>query len=257
MRAFEPFEDGSAAEGSTEIGTELTTLSSVQHAYNKKREKDKMGVVSAYTRKGFFAMMYSLVSESVDQKFHTVKEKLFEEVPEACDVLEIGPGVGANFKYYRNLKSLTAYEPNTHMHQQLREQAAESGIQHFVLVGEGAEDLFESAIGKFDVVVSTLVLCSVKQPDVVLKNVEMWLKPGGKFLFLEHVAEQKGTPMRWFQTFISPFTRFAFDGCHADRCSDCTIAAFPGFKAEVHEHYTPKDLFFWTQRNVYGVAVKA
>lgn len=244
-------------EGLTEVGTELTTLSFVQHAYNKKREKDKMGVVSAYTRKGFFAMMYSLVSESVDQKFHSVKEKLFEEVPEACDVLEIGPGVGANFKYYRNPKSLTAYEPNTHMHQQLREQAAESGIKHFVLVGEGAEDLFESAIGKFDVVVSTLVLCSVKQPDVVLKNVEMWLKPGGKFLFLEHVAEQKGTPMRWFQTFISPFTRFAFDGCHADRCSDCTIAAFPGFKAEVHEHYTPKDLFFWTQRNVYGVAVKA
>eukprot|EP00894_Picocystis_sp_ML_P002125 jgi/Pico_ML_1/52642/g3320.t1 len=55
--------------------------------------------------------------------------------------------------------------------------AAVTGIQHFVLVGEGAEDLFESAIGKFDVVVSTLVLCSVKQPDVVLKNVEMWLKP--------------------------------------------------------------------------------
>uniref|UniRef100_A0A7S3UG50 Methyltransferase type 11 domain-containing protein n=1 Tax=Picocystis salinarum TaxID=88271 RepID=A0A7S3UG50_9CHLO len=254
MRTFAKAAAAAAALGTAVV---VSTPMLLRHAYNKKREKDKMGIVSAYTRKGFFAMMYSLVSESVDQKFHSVKEKLFEEVPEACDVLEIGPGVGANFKYYRNLKSLTAYEPNTHMHQQLREQASESGIKHFVLVGEGAEDLFESAIGKFDVVVSTLVLCSVKQPDVVLKNVETWLKPGGKFLFLEHVAEQKGTSMRWFQTFISPFTRFAFDGCHADRCSDCTIAAFPGFKAEVHEYYTPKDLFFWTQRNVYGVAVKA
>eukprot|EP00894_Picocystis_sp_ML_P002126 jgi/Pico_ML_1/52643/g3320.t2 len=131
MRTLAKAAVAAAAVGAAVV---VTTPMLLRRAYNKKREKDKMGVVSAYTRKGFFAMMYSLVSDSVDQKFHSVKEKLFE-------------------------------------------QAAVTGIQHFVLVGEGAEDLFESAIGKFDVVVSTLVLCSVKQPDVVLKNVEMWLKP--------------------------------------------------------------------------------
>lgn len=44
------------------------------------------------------------------------------------------------------------------------------------------------------------------------------LKPGGTFLFLEHVASPKGTQKRWFQDYIlTPISIVTSDGCHQNR----------------------------------------
>ncbi|NIV75570.1 MAG: methyltransferase domain-containing protein, partial [Gammaproteobacteria bacterium] len=42
--------------------------------------------------------------------------------------------------------------------------------------------------GSFDTVLTTHVLCSVSDQGAVLAEVRRVLRPGGRFLFLEHVA---------------------------------------------------------------------
>ncbi|XP_032994603.1 methyltransferase-like protein 7A isoform X2 [Lacerta agilis] len=80
-----------------------------------------------------------------------------------------------------------------------------------------AEDLHQVPAASVDVVVSTLVLCSVKNPEQVMKEVLRVLRPGGAFYFLEHVA---GAPSSWnlfWQQIYNPTWKRLFDGCHLTR----------------------------------------
>ena len=53
--------------------------------------------------------------------------------------------------------------------------------------------------GSIDVVLSTLVLCSVADSQVVDRDIHRVLKPGGRFVFLEHVAAPRGSGLRRLQ----------------------------------------------------------
>ena len=64
--------------------------------------------------------------------------------------------------------------------------------------------------------VCTLVLCSVHDVDRVVQQVYQALKPGGTFVFIEHVAAPPG-PMRWLQTALTPAWREVGDNCHLNR----------------------------------------
>jgi ubiquinone/menaquinone biosynthesis C-methylase UbiE len=48
----------------------------------------------------------------------------------------------------------------------------------------------------FDVQVSTLVLCSVDNPSQVLQEIARVLKPGGRYVFLEHVRAESASGAR-------------------------------------------------------------
>ncbi|XP_059478093.1 N6-adenosine-methyltransferase TMT1A-like isoform X2 [Neocloeon triangulifer] len=54
-----------------------------------------------------------------------------------------------------------------------------------------------------DAVVCTLVLCSVDDVAAALAEVRRVLVPGGKFIFLEHVAAERGSVLRALQWFLS------------------------------------------------------
>jgi len=88
------------------------------------------------------------------------KQRLFANLPPT--VVEVGPGTGANLRYYRPGTRLIAIEPNRHMHSPLRKAAQRYSIE-LELREEGAD-----AIGlpdaSVDAVVSTLVLCTVPDP---------------------------------------------------------------------------------------------
>ncbi len=77
-----------------------------------------------------------------------------------------------------------------------------------------AEELpFED--GWFDCVVSTWTLCSVPDPGRAVTEVARVLKPGGRFLFLEHgLADDPGV-RRW-QRRLTPIQRRLGDGCRLD-----------------------------------------
>jgi ubiquinone/menaquinone biosynthesis C-methylase UbiE len=76
-----------------------------------------------------------------------------------------------------------------------------------------------------DAVLSTLVLCSVGKLDQVLDEVLRVLKPGGRFIFVEHVAAPEGSRLRRVQSFVRPIWRRVGDGCEPDRTMEEDLGA--------------------------------
>ena len=60
------------------------------------------------------------------------------------------------------------------------------------------------------------VLCSVPSVEKALQEIKRVLKPGGKLLFIEHVAASKGQ-LRLLQNLLNPLQQAAADGCHLNR----------------------------------------
>lgn len=65
----------------------------------------------------------------------------------------------------------------------------------------------------FDAVILTHVLCSVGEPEMVIKQAARALKPGGTFYFMEHVAAPAGTSVRYVQHLLAPFFYIVGNGC--------------------------------------------
>eukprot|EP00923_Selenidium_pygospionis_P036639 GHVN01064247.1.p2 GENE.GHVN01064247.1~~GHVN01064247.1.p2 ORF type:complete len:132 (+),score=14.20 GHVN01064247.1:440-835(+) len=75
-------------------------------------------------------------------------------------------------------------------------------------------DSYESLeTGTFDTVIPTHVLCSVDEVESMLETIGRLLKPGGQFVFLEHVAAKKGTLQRSFQRLTGPAFKIIAAGC--------------------------------------------
>jgi SAM-dependent methyltransferase len=167
-------------------------------------------------------------------------------------ILEIGPGAGANLGYYPPDITWIGVEPNPFMHSYLREEAAQRQMQSIELYQTTAEHL-PVADGSMDAVVSTHVLCSVTQLENVLQEIQRVLKPGGTFIFLEHVAAKDGTCVRTVQDGVAPFWKALFDNCHPNReiGQALTVAGFDTL------HYEPFELSFpIVSPHIAGVATK-
>jgi SAM-dependent methyltransferase len=145
------------------------------------------------------------------------------------DVLEIGAGTGANLSHYPSaVRRLVLAEPNAGMRARLKRKVGEGSDVTVIDATAEAMPLPDKA---FDVVVSTLVLCSVDSPGRSLAEVWRLLRPGGQFLFLEHVAAV-GRPgrLRW-QRLLEPAWRCLAGNCHLTRNTAGAIADM-GFHVE-------------------------
>jgi SAM-dependent methyltransferase len=76
-----------------------------------------------------------------------------------------------------------------------------------------------------DAVISSLVLCSVRDPEAALREVRRVLRPGGRFVFVEHVAAPHGSGLHLAQRALSPVWRAFSDDCHPDRDTGRVIEA--------------------------------
>lgn len=109
-------------------------------------------------------------------------------------VLELGPGPGNQIHRYNT--SLVNYvygvEPNLRFKDDINAKLEKHGLQDkYKLIASGIEDsdvLRKEGIteGSLDAVLCIQVLCAVKDPKSVMKEVWKLLKPGGKFIFWEH-----------------------------------------------------------------------
>jgi ubiquinone/menaquinone biosynthesis C-methylase UbiE len=131
-------------------------------------------------------------------------------------VLEIGPGAGASLAYYPKNIHWIGVEPNPFMYPYLKQEAQQQGLSQIELLQGTAENL-PVEDESIDYVVSTHVLCSVGDLYRSLQEIKRVLKPGGSFIFLEHVAGECGTWTRTVQDGIQPVWKSLFDNCHTNR----------------------------------------
>jgi SAM-dependent methyltransferase len=100
-------------------------------------------------------------------------------------VLELGAGTGLNLRHYPDGVDLVVSEPDPAMRARLEKRAAGRAT----VIAAGAEEL-PFPDDSFDTVVSTLVLCTVADPDAALAEVRRVLAPGGRLLLIEHVRAE-------------------------------------------------------------------
>ena len=134
--------------------------------------------------------------------------------------LELGSGTGLNVPHYpRDLDELILAEPAAPMRSRLQDAVRRSGAVATVL--DAPAESLPVADSSVDTVVSTLMLCTVDDPVVVLDEVRRVLRPDGQLLFLEHVRSDSARLARWQDRLETPWRRFAV-GC---RCNRATLAA--------------------------------
>ena len=96
---------------------------------------------------------------------------------------------------------ITFIEPDAHMIKRLRRHISMQGKEATVVRQVGESLPFADA--SFDTVVTTLVLCMVRDPDAVVREVRRVLRPGGAFFFYEHVLSPRSRG-RWWQNKLTP-----------------------------------------------------
>lgn len=169
---------------------------------------DKRGLYSRC-----FAWMMARAGNAHGQLVEGHKRRLFSGL--SGTVVELGPGTGPNLAYFSPQVRWIGLEPNPHMHPYLRQEARRLGLEVELLMGSAEQIPLEDALA--DAVVSSLVLCSVRSLGQTFSEVQRILKPGGRFVFLEHVAAPKGSRTRLTQDLVTPLWRIAGDGCHPNR----------------------------------------
>ena len=166
-------------------------------------------------------------------------------------VVEIGPGAGANFPYYARGIRWIGIEPNPFMRAYLEQAARQSGID--ADLRDGSAEHLDFADGSVDVVVSTLVFCSIGNVHAALGEIRRVLKPGGRFIFLEHVAAASETSTRHWQDRLAGFWGMLADGCQPNRETWRAIET-AGFSEVQLEHFrVPLPII---GPHIAGVAIK-
>jgi ubiquinone/menaquinone biosynthesis C-methylase UbiE len=150
-------------------------------------------------------------------------------------VLEVGGGTGVNLTYYQDVERLVIAEPDPFMRKKLRPKLAQARIP--VEVSDADAQRLPFADESFDTVVSTLVFCTIPDPQAALMEIRRVLRPaGGRLLFLEHVRGE-GKVARW-QDRVQPLWSWLLAGCHPNRDTAATVEA-TGFRVEKLERFEP------------------
>ncbi|CAN8105632.1 unnamed protein product [Discula destructiva] len=158
-------------------------------------------------------------------------------------VLELGPATGlwasvfAHPSLRPRIKRVYGIEPNPAHHAELRARIAAAGLSQdgtYEVVPCGIEDLGHQAgvdlqKGSVDCVVSVLCLCSVPEPERLVRELFGYLKQGGRWFVYEHVRcesermRESGLGMRVYQAFINLFWPHMIGGCELCRNTSKTL----------------------------------
>jgi ubiquinone/menaquinone biosynthesis C-methylase UbiE len=198
-----------------------------------------------------FAWAMSRFSERYERFARPYKERLFAGLKGT--VLEIGPGTGVNLHYFRDGSiHWVGVEPNLFMERYLRREAGRLNMAVDLRVGTA--DALPVGDNSVDVVISTLVLCCVQNQRQSLREILRVLKPGGRLVFLEHVAAPPGTRLRRIQNWITPIWKRLGDGCHPNRETWAELECAGFSRIECERLTAPVPI---VSPQIAGVAVKA
>jgi SAM-dependent methyltransferase len=199
----------------------------------------------------FNAAFFRIMGGYINWHLRRYKEAVYADLPRT--VVEIGSGVGANFRYVQPGTKVIAVEPNPYMHRSLRLAAERRGIDLDIrdVVGERI-DLPDSSV---DAVISSLVLCTVAHPDQVVAEVYRVLRSGGRYSYLEHVAAREGTPTRRVQRAVRRPWAWVFEGCSCERDLETAIRS-AGFSSVENRRYRIHSALVPFNTQIAGTAVR-
>ncbi len=170
-------------------------------------------------------------------------------------VLEVGPGTGVNLPLLPpSVERWIGAEPNPHMHRFIREKAAHCTCA--VELHPWPAEALPLPAASVNAVIGTLVLCSVDDVAAALRTVRHVLRPGGRFVFIEHVAAPPGHVLRHVQRWIRPVWRPLADGCRPDQDTAALIEQ-AGFTSVACEHFRADLPLSPITPHIIGTATKA
>jgi ubiquinone/menaquinone biosynthesis C-methylase UbiE len=141
------------------------------------------------------------------------------------EILEIGFGTGLNLGHYpEQVRALAAVDPGAAMTRIARARIERSRIDVDLRI-QSAESLpFDAA--RFDCVVCTWTLCSIPDAQAAVGEVRRVLKPGGRFVFVEHGLSDEPSIQRW-QRRLNPIQRRIGAGCRLDLDVEAAVRSQP------------------------------
>lgn len=221
---------------------------------------DLLGLYRTYKR--LFPLLAYNITFSYNDKMHKIKRELFRNLARFASrdgtlrLLEIGCGSGANFNFYPHGCTVVCSDPNPHFDVYLRRSMdASKHLTYDAFVEASGEDLQSVEDESVDVVVCTLVLCSVCNVRQVLHEVRRVLRAGGAFYFLEHVVSDHSSWTYFFQYVFEPLWYYLGDGCTITRAtwSDLEAAGF----SELHlKHIEAPGVTLMIRPHIMGYSIK-
>jgi ubiquinone/menaquinone biosynthesis C-methylase UbiE len=198
----------------------------------------------------FNAALFKVMESYIDWNLRSHKSQVFGQLP--TTVVELGSGVGANLRYLAEGTKLVAIEPNRHMQPALKKSAQKRGIA--LELRDVVAERIDLPDASADVVISSLVLCTVSDPKQVATEVCRILRPGGRFSFVEHVAAPEGTATRSIQRLVRRPWAWVFEGCSCERDLEGLIRQ-AGFTSVTVDHYRIHTPFLPFNTQIAGTAV--
>lgn len=166
----------------------------------------------------FFARLWTVMSGHEPESLRQLRRENLAGL--SGRVLEVGAGTGTNFEFYPGtVTEVVAVEPERRLAALAQEAAGRASVPVTVSTDTVEQFLTDQP---FDAVVCSLVLCSVDQPDDVVRQLLSLLRPGGELRYLEHVAG--GGPRAGLQR-IADATMWPklLGNCHTHRHTERTI----------------------------------
>jgi SAM-dependent methyltransferase len=166
----------------------------------------------------FFARIWPTIAAHETDAIRTLRRENLAGL--SGRVLEVGAGVGTNFRFYPDtVGQVVAVEPEPRLAARARHAAADASVAVLVS-GETVEEFTSGE--PFDAVVCSFVLCSIGDPDSVLRQLLALLEPGGELRYLEHVASD-GIRGRFQQLVDGSFYPRLLGNCHTHRHTERSI----------------------------------
>lgn len=166
----------------------------------------------------FFARMWTVMSKHEPESLLRLRRENLAGL--SGRVLEVGAGTGTNFEFYPDtVTEVVAIEPERRLAVLAQRAAAEAPVP--VTVSADTVEQY-SAGDPFDAVVCSLVLCSIDDPDSILRQLLSALRPGGELRYLEHVASAGPRARLQKLADATVWPRLA-GNCHTHRHTEETI----------------------------------
>lgn len=168
-------------------------------------------------------------------------------------VLELGPGGGDQMYHFRSVRDgidhIYGAEPNAMLHKSLLQRAKEQGLgDRYTCLTAGAEP--QSLLpalkmaglipadtvgmpqkGVFDTIICVKSMCSAPQEDMapICANIQALLKPGGEFVFFEHVENYQDPLSKAIASIINLIWPLVMGGCHLNGRVDRVVQSMSGW----------------------------